>query len=228
MSDGLAAVALFGSPVSNCYNTVLASLLHKGIAHREHHIGASMEAEFRRRSPMGKIPYIHHDGEYLSETSAIVEYLEETFAGPALLPGTAMQRARRRQLTKFVELYLESPARRLFPGVFWTLENAALHVEEVLPVLLRGLQSAEILLGDCPDLLLSPLGAAEYYTFFSMALVARVAKSQYDWDVWRQAPRLQRFADKVHEADFIGRICTQRDAAMQAYLDKKAAQARQS
>lgn len=225
MASADGKVEIFGSPVSNCYNAVLASLYHKGIAPVEHHIAASMTPDFLRRSPMGKIPYIYHRGEYLSETSAIVEYLDECFAGNDLLPGTPLERARRRQLTKFVELYLESPSRRLFPGVFWAKKNASLHVDEVRPVLERGLQAAEILLGECSSLLESPCGAAEYYSFFSLALVNRVTQNQYDWDLLANAPRLKRFADKALGAEFITRICAQRDGAMQAYLEKKAAEA---
>ncbi|GAB3382942.1 glutathione S-transferase family protein [Spongiibacter taiwanensis] len=218
------AVEIFGSPVSNCYNAVLASLYHKGITPVEHHIGASMAPDFLRRSPMGKIPYLYHRGEYLSETLAIVEYLDECFAGKDLLPGTALERARRRQLTKFVELYLESPSRRLFPGVFWAGKNDAVHVDEVRPVLERGLQASEILLGQCSSLLDSPCGAAEYYSFFSLALVNRVTQHQYGWDLLAKAPLLKRFADKALAADFIAKICNQRDGAMQAYLEKKAAE----
>lgn len=223
-----AVIELYGSPVSNCYNTVLAALRHKGIAHRESHISAGRDPYFLRRSPMGKIPYIRHGLVFISETSAIVEYLDEVFEGPSLCPGSALQRARRRQLMKFIELYVESPARRLFPGVFWCQQNEAVHVAEVGPILERGLDAVEILLGEHDFLLASPCAAAEYYSYFSLVLVEAVCRGQYEWDLWRDRPRLQRFADKAGATGFVADICAQRDSAMQAYLEKKAAEALES
>ncbi len=220
-----AVVELYGSPVSNCYNTVLASLHYKGIAHHEYHIGAAQDSEFLRRSPMGKIPYICHDGHFISETTAIVDYLDEVFTGPVLCPGTALQRARRRQLIKFIELYVELPARRLFPGTFWFQTNDPVHLAEVRPILERGLNAIEVLLKENAFLLMSPCAAAEFYSYFSLALVDNVCQRAYDWDLWRGRPLLKRFVDKPVALGFVAEICAQREGAMQAYLDKKAAEA---
>ncbi|MEZ5481816.1 MAG: glutathione S-transferase family protein [Porticoccaceae bacterium] len=159
-------IEIYGSPVSNCYNTVLAALRFKDLMHKEFHVGASMDSSFLSRSPMGKIPYIVHAGQSISETSAIVEYLDEVTPGPALFPGDALMRARQRQLMKFVELYVESPARRLFPGVFWGQENEAVAVSEVRPVMERGLDAVDILLGDNKFFHDEPFSVADFYTFF--------------------------------------------------------------
>lgn len=216
---------LFGSPVSNCYNTVLSALYHKGLAFEEQVISASMEGAFLAHSPMGKIPYIVDGANSVSETSAIVEYLDEVYPGPSLFPGTALQRARQRQLMKFIELYVESPVRRLFPGVFWCQQNAALHVEEVRPIMERGLGAAEGLLAMNQDLFELPTGAAGFYSYFSLVLAATVAEQQYGWDLLCNYPVLRRYVQSLDELDFIGGIVEQRDTAMVGYLQKKAAEA---
>ncbi|MCB1668943.1 MAG: glutathione S-transferase family protein [Pseudomonadales bacterium] len=218
-------IEIYGSPVSNCYNTVLAALRFKDLTHKEFHIGASMDSSFRSRSPMGKIPYIVHAGQSISETSAIVEYLDEMTPGTALFPGDALMRARQRQLMKFVELYVESPARRLFPGVFWGQENEAVAVSEVRPVMERGLDAVDILLGDNNFFHDEPFSAADFYTFFSLALAALVTEKQYGWSLLANRPILARYLDKLNGVQFVDEIVAQRDGAMQAYLEKKAAEA---
>jgi len=56
---------------------------------------------FRERTLTGRIPALDHDGLVLSESLAIIEYLDERFPAPgwrSLLPATTVQRARARQL----------------------------------------------------------------------------------------------------------------------------------
>ena len=220
-------IEIYGSPVSNCYNTVLSALRYKELRYTEIHIGASQTPEFLALSPMGKIPYIAHDGVAISETSAIVDYLEEVFPGePSLFPGRSLQRARQRQLMKFVELYIESPARRLFPGVFWCQENDPLHVREVEGIMQRGLKAVDVLLENNPSLFELPLSAADFYSYFSLALAGLTAEKQYNWSLQQAYPRIAAYLERSHQQGFIQEIVVQRDGAMQAYLDKKAQEAK--
>lgn len=218
-------IGIYGSPVSNCYNTVVAAAEYKQLGYVGEAVPASRDSAFLQRSPMGKIPYIEHDGVNLSETSAIVEYFDEVFAGPKLFSGTALQRARQRQLMKFIELYVESPARRLFPGVFWFMDNDPLHIDEVRPVMERGLIAAELILADKDYPQDGAPNAAEFYTYFSLALAGRVTESQYNWSITEAKPLLKKLMLKIGRLDFVNVLCSQRDEAMTAYLNKKAAEA---
>ena len=63
--------------------------------------------EFRKRNPAGQVPVIELQdgpdaGKFIAESMAIMEWLEETQPKPALLPGTALDRARIRQLAEIV------------------------------------------------------------------------------------------------------------------------------
>jgi glutathione S-transferase len=67
-----------------------------------------LNAEFRRASITGKVPTLVHDGFWLGESSAIVEYLDESFRdGRALLPADRKERARVRQVMAFLRTGLE-------------------------------------------------------------------------------------------------------------------------
>ncbi|MFL5392597.1 MAG: glutathione transferase [Myxococcales bacterium] len=62
-----------------------------------------LKAEYQQRSLTGRVPMLEHADFSLSESSAIVEYLDEAFPGtPRALPGTARDRARARQIMAWV------------------------------------------------------------------------------------------------------------------------------
>lgn len=218
-------ITLYGSPVSNCYNTVLASLHYKGLAVEEQHGGGSRDPAFLQHSPMGKIPYIVHGEHSISETSVILEYLDEVFSGPALFPGGALQRARQRQLMKFVELYVESPARRLFPGVFWYQSNPQLHIDEARPIMERGLEAITRLLRN-PYFSAQPSACATgFYCYFSLNLAALVTRKEYDWDLFLNFPAIRAYLESLDGLAYMRDIVAQRDDAMVSYLAKKAHEA---
>jgi len=63
--------------------------------------GEQRAPRFRDRSLTARIPALDHDGLMLTESLAIIEYLDERFPAPgwrSLLPATTVQRARARQL----------------------------------------------------------------------------------------------------------------------------------
>jgi glutathione S-transferase len=61
--------------------------------------GSMQSAEFLAISPMGRIPVLAlDDGDHICESAAIAAYLDEVLDGPSLLPGTARERARIREI----------------------------------------------------------------------------------------------------------------------------------
>jgi len=65
--------------------------------------GEQSSAEHQARSPIGRVPaLVLEDGRSLSESVAILEWLEETIPSPALYPRDPWQRARTRQLVEII------------------------------------------------------------------------------------------------------------------------------
>lgn len=67
--------------------------------------GAQHAPDYAAKSLTARVPCIAHEDFYLSESSAIVEYLEECFPAPeypALLPSALRARARARQVLAFL------------------------------------------------------------------------------------------------------------------------------
>ncbi len=55
--------------------------------------GQQLGEPFRALNPAALVPVLEHDGLHLTQSMAIVEYLEEKYPQPPLLPGDAAQRA---------------------------------------------------------------------------------------------------------------------------------------
>ena len=61
--------------------------------------GEQFAAAFRRLNPQELIPVVEDNGHILTQSLAILEYLEETHPTPAILPKTPVERARVRALS---------------------------------------------------------------------------------------------------------------------------------
>jgi glutathione S-transferase len=59
--------------------------------------------EMLARHPLGKVPYIEHDGLTIYDSTVIGEYLEERFGWPRLLPSDAAERAQVRMIEQYAD-----------------------------------------------------------------------------------------------------------------------------
>ena len=64
------------------------------------------DAEHMARNPFGRVPVFDHDGFMLYETQAILQYVDQAFAGPALRPTDVHEAARMNQILGIVDCYL--------------------------------------------------------------------------------------------------------------------------
>ena len=110
-------ITLCGFAASNYYNKVKLALLEKGVAFEEElaWVGETDPAA----SPLGKVPYLKTPARPLSESTVILEYIEDAFPQVPLLPADAFERAKVRELTRYLELHLELVARNLYPEAFF-------------------------------------------------------------------------------------------------------------
>jgi glutathione S-transferase len=95
--------ANFASPYAL---VVFVSLIEKGldfeIASLDLAAHANHDPNFARTSITRRVPTLIHDGFVLSESSAICEYIDETFDGTRLYPTDPRDRARARQIQAWV------------------------------------------------------------------------------------------------------------------------------
>lgn len=81
--------------------------------------GGTAGEAYRAINPIGKVPaLVLDDGTVVPESAVIVEYLEDRFPGPALLPRAPEARARARLIARMAEVYVLPALHPLFDQFF--------------------------------------------------------------------------------------------------------------
>ena len=103
-------LTVIGSFVSPYVRKVLACLELKGLDYEVDPITPFFgNDEFRRLSPLCRIPVLIDDGLVLTDSTVIAEYLDEAFPDPPLMPRDPKERARARWLEEFADTRLGDP-----------------------------------------------------------------------------------------------------------------------
>jgi len=113
-------LTLHGSPISNYYNKVKLALLEKGVPFEEAHAAThSTDDAILGASPLGKIPFIRTQQGALCESQPLLEWIEDSWPQPPLLPADPFAAAKVRELTTFIDWHLEIVARQLYGAAFF-------------------------------------------------------------------------------------------------------------
>ena len=95
-------------PSANSMKPLLC-LAEKGVDYESHYVDLhhfeQHSEEFVRINPNGQVPVLIHDGNVISESTVINEYLDEVFPEVRLVPADPVLRARMRIWNKFVDEY---------------------------------------------------------------------------------------------------------------------------
>jgi glutathione S-transferase len=185
---------LCGFPISNYYNKVKLALLEKDVPFEEKRCMTGAAA-LAAGSPMGKVPFLETPDGILCESQAIVEYLEEIRPRPPLYPRDPYARAKCRELIHLIELYLELPARRLYPEVYFGGRVAEETKADVRAQLEKGVRA----LGQAARF--APYAAGAEFTYA-------------DCSAYATLPLLSQCTKKIYGEDFLGRI-----PGAEAYLE---------
>ena len=110
-------LTLCGFSASNYYNKVKLALMEKQIPFAEElaWLGSTTPEE----SPLGKVPYLRTQHGAISESDAIIEYVETLSNKVPLLPADPFAAAKVRELCVYLNLHLELVARNLYPQAFF-------------------------------------------------------------------------------------------------------------
>lgn len=199
-------IRLYGFAVSNYYNMVKMALLEKGMEFEEVTVRPNQEAEYLARSPMGKVPCLETEQGFLTETEVIIDYLDSLGLGPSFYPADAFEKAKVRELIRYLELYIELPARRLYGDVFFGRPASDTEKEAVRKELKKGFSALAKLAKFSPYLAGEEMTYADFYFLFSVGLVTRVTKKALDWDVYSTEAGVKPLLDLLEQRDSVKTI----------------------
>jgi len=180
-------LVLCGLPISNYYNKVKLALLEKGVVFEEELTGTAgvgaKSAESLRDSPLGKIPYIRTEHGPLSESQAILDYLEAAHPEPALLPADPYAAAKVRELSIFADLHLELVVRELYPQAFFGGSVSPETIGRVRPLLVRNIAAFARLARFAPYVAGAQFSQADCSAWPHLPLVSMATRAIYGEDL---------------------------------------------
>jgi glutathione S-transferase len=215
---------LHGFAVSNYFNMVRMALMEKGAPFEIVETYPSQESAYLARSPLGKVPCLETGHGFLSETSVMLDYIEDVVPTPAFYPADPFKRAQVRQAIAMMELYIELPARRLYPGVFFGGSNSEATVAEVEPVLRKGMAGLKALLECSPFVMGEQMTHADFFATFTFSLAGLVARKVYNWDLVAEVPGLGETLARLNARESARVINADMKAAMGAFQAQMARQ----
>jgi glutathione S-transferase len=100
-----AGLVLYHGLASTCSKKVRMCLFEKGLDFESHLLDLQKfeqhDPDYLRLNPNGVVPTLVHDGRPIVESSIIIQYLDDAFPDPPLLPADPYARARARLWLKF-------------------------------------------------------------------------------------------------------------------------------
>jgi len=213
-------IKLYGAPLSPYYNKVKIALMEKGVKFEEVLMRPSQDLEVLEKSPMGKIPFVDINGHALSESTAIIEWLEDAYPTATLLPPTPNGRAHAREMMLMIDLYL-APA--CTPVVRHRLFNTPLDDagrQTARTAILRALTALARLAQYGPWL------AGEQFSFADVSAAAvfpvvKFAGRELGEDLLTSLPGSDIYLTQLVTRESIRRTWAEREAAINLILEPK-------
>lgn len=210
-------LTLYGFDVSNYFNMIKLALAIKGIEYKAVTLYPNQSTEYLSKSPMGKVPALETEQGVLTETNVILEYLDDAYPGTPLYPGNTFEKAKIRELVKMAELYLELPARRCHPEVFFGQKLDELTKKEVKRALYKGMEGLARCAQFSPYVAGKHLTAADIVFLYSADLAAVVAGKLFDIDLLDIAPGAKQLMATLNQRDDVKIIAQDRKDANVAF-----------
>jgi glutathione S-transferase len=217
---------LHGFRFSNYHNVVKVVLLEKGLAFEEIVTYPPADDAYQAKNPTGKYPCLEvEDGIFLGESKVILNYLEDAYPEMPLLPANPLERARVRELMEVIDLYLELPARRLYPEVFSSVGKVSDEVKStVRPLLAQGVGGLKALARFEPYIAGSELTLADFSAAFHFVPVSIASKAVYGEDVLAALPAVKRHRELMDGRALVRRVRAEQLADQEAFMQRPTAQ----
>lgn len=221
-------LTLHGFSASNYYNVAKLALLEKRVPFRESLVwtgaGKDYRPDYLEMSPLGKVPCLETDEGVITESRCIVDYLERAFPKPALYPTDTFQRAKMLELTQYIDLYLELPARRLLRNLFGGKPPPPAVATEVRQAVESGARALRKLASFDTFLLGDRFTAADIAGAMHFPAVRRVTQAVLDCDPLGEVAGLSQYVERMDERPTIKQVREDRDRIFPdfiAYIQKR-------
>jgi glutathione S-transferase len=199
-------IKLYGLRMSNYYSLTKALLLEKGVEFEEVKAPPAQDEDYLKRSPMGKMPSIEVDGQFMSESLAIFRYLELLQPEPALLPSDPWAAGKVMELVCHIKLNIELVARRCMPELLFKQPVSDETKEQVKADLAKGIKAVSRLVKCKPYAMGSEFTIADLYVFYGLPTAASLAKAVVGVDLLDGQPEIAELIGRLAERPSIAQV----------------------
>ncbi len=197
LSGGAGMLKLYGLQASNYYKMVKLALLEKGFEFDDVQTSPNQEQSFLSMSPMGKVPCLEAREGFLSETMAIMEFLEDINPEIPLFPQDSFERAKIRELMRVCELYIELPVSRLNTMANSPDANKEQVINDIKPEITKGLAALARLARFEPYLAGHLFTYADIVAYHTFSFAEKVMKDVCGWNVMSEIEGLAEWQKTV-------------------------------
>jgi glutathione S-transferase len=213
---------LHGFASSNYHNVVKLALIEKGVAFEEMTAYPPADEAYASKNPTGRYPCLEVDeGSFLGESKVILNYLEDAFPEPRLLPKDPLERALARELMEVIDLYLEWPARRLYPEALFGDKVSDEVKAEVRLEMARGIAGLEQRARFDPYILGAELSMADLSAAIHLPLFSITTKAIYGEDLLAAIPAVSAHRKLMGERQSMQRVKTERRDDLSRFMQHR-------
>lgn len=190
-------ITLYGFPASNYFGLVKHALLLKAVTFDEV-VTYPTDPDYLIKSPMGKVPCIGTEHGYLSESFAIVDYLENAFPETPILPTSPYERAKAIEIMRIAELYVELSGRRFLPEILMGTPKSEENRFFMLPVLKKAFKNLEKMGQFGPYILGDSCSLADVVVRYNLKTGFTAGKKIFEMDFLEKTPKLKAWWDLMN------------------------------
>jgi len=213
-------ITLCGMAISNYYSKAKLALLEKGIPFEEQYVATQSKDEaVLSCSPLGKVPFMKTEHGALSESQAILDYIEAVCPTPPLLPADPWAAAKVRELTIYIDLHIELVVRQLYGEAFFGGGRVDDETKaRVRRQLTRNIEAFKRLAKFAPFVAGANFTQADCSAYASLPLVGMATRAIYGEDLMAAAGvDLKPYTRMIGERPSAQRVVADRKAEQAAY-----------
>ena len=215
-------LTLCGFPASNYYNKVKLALLEKGVAFEEETVYPSRDEALLGLRRWARCPSCARSPARCPNRKSSSSTSKRSYPGTPLYPADPWARAKCRELIQVIELYLELPARRLYPQAFFGGTVSEETRKQVAPALVRGARAVARLTR------FEPFASGDQFTYADctalvhLPMVSEASKSVLGEDLLADAGPVRDYQARLGQRPHVVRVKADRKAGLEAFLAYRA------
>lgn len=203
-------IQLYGLRLSNYYNLAKALLIEKGLDFEEIKARPTQEEDNLSRSPMGKMPSISVNGQFMSESLAIAAYLDRLEPQPALLPPDPFEAGKVIELICHIKLDVELVARRCLPETLFNQPVSEEIKQSTQDDLAKGMKAVSRIFVGQPFAAGTTLTLADFYTFYCFDLATTITHKMFGEDLLASHPDIRNVIEHMAQHPSVARVESER------------------